>query len=158
MYRHRSFGSGAIHFPRNEPVHMKNLAFLSFSCALACSGRSRGERASAAATTTQPGGPGPISTSPPFVAAAVCNLVVDVSLIKFIGLYAASGSSLISYLLLFIYRLLDIQKIVKVKYKWSHLLPVFCVLVIECALCFQRNMVLDFINLVFSILFFFFLK
>lgn len=92
------------------------------------------------------------------VAAAVCNLVVDVSLIKFIGLYAASGSSLISYLLLFIYRLLDIQKIVKVKYKWSHLLPVFCVLVIECALCFQRNVVLDCINLIFSILFFFFLN
>lgn len=92
------------------------------------------------------------------VAAAVCNLVVDVSLIKFIGLYAASGSSLISYLLLFIYRLLDIQKIVKVKYKWSHLLPVFCVLVIECALCFQRNVVLDCINLIFSILFFFLLN
>ena len=34
---------------------------------LACSGRSRGERESAAATTIQPGGAEPISTSPLFV-------------------------------------------------------------------------------------------
>lgn len=92
------------------------------------------------------------------VAAAVCNLVVDFSLIRLIGLYAASGSSLVSYLLLFVYRLLDIQKIVKVKYKWSHLLSVFCVLVIECVLCFQRNVVLDCVNLIFSILVFFILN
>ena len=40
--------------------------FLELSHILACSGRSRGERESAAATTIQPGGVVPISTSPLF--------------------------------------------------------------------------------------------
>ena len=51
MYRHRSFGSGAILFPRNEPKCVKPLVNRELSHILACSGRSRGERESAAATT-----------------------------------------------------------------------------------------------------------
>lgn len=53
MYRHRSFGFGAILFPRNEPKCVKLLANRELSHILACSGRSRGERESAAATTIQ---------------------------------------------------------------------------------------------------------
>ena len=53
MYRHRSFGSGAILFPRNEPKCVKPLVNRELSHILACSGRSRGERESAAATTIQ---------------------------------------------------------------------------------------------------------
>nr|DAN33966.1 MAG TPA: hypothetical protein [Caudoviricetes sp.] len=67
MYRHRSFGSGAILFPRNEPKCVKPLINRELSHILACSGRSRGERESAVATTIQPGGAVPISTSLLFV-------------------------------------------------------------------------------------------
>nr|DAY86674.1 MAG TPA: hypothetical protein [Caudoviricetes sp.] len=67
MYRHRSFGSGAILFPRNEPKCVKPLVNRELSHILACSGRNRGERESAAATTIQPGGAVPISTSLLFV-------------------------------------------------------------------------------------------
>ena len=53
MYRHRSFGFGAILFPRNEPKCVKPLVNRELSHILACSGRRRGERESAAATTIQ---------------------------------------------------------------------------------------------------------
>ena len=67
MYRHRSCSSGAFLFPRNEPKCVKLLVNRELSHILACSGRSRGERKSTAATTIQPGGAEPISTSPLFV-------------------------------------------------------------------------------------------
>ena len=53
-------------FFRNEPKCVKPLVNRELSHILACSGRSRGERESAAATTIQPGGVVPISTSPLF--------------------------------------------------------------------------------------------
>ena len=53
------------------------------------------------------------------MAAAACNLLVDLATIKWIGLYAASGSTLISYLLLFIFRAVDVRKLVKIKYQVS---------------------------------------
>ena len=67
MHRHRSFGSGAFLFPRNEPKCVKTLVNRELSHILACSGRSRGECESAAATTIRPGGAVPISTSPLFI-------------------------------------------------------------------------------------------
>ena len=42
--------------------------------------------------------------------AAVANIVIHLLLIKFIGLYAASISTLISYFLLFLIRYIDINK------------------------------------------------
>ena len=91
-------------------------------------------------------------------AAAVCNLVVDVALIGFIGLYAASGSTLISYLALFVFRLVDVQKLVRVTYDLRHLVCVLAVLVAESALCFMRMSVLDAINIVFGVVAFFVLN
>lgn len=42
--------------------------------------------------------------------AATINILVDLALIGFVGVYAAVVSTLISYLILFIYRLIDINK------------------------------------------------
>lgn len=44
------------------------------------------------------------------IMAAIINLVTDILLIKYIGVYAAVISTLISYGYLFIYRLIDIRK------------------------------------------------
>jgi len=49
--------------------------------------------------------------------AAVVNLVTNIATIRWIGLYAASGSTLVAYLFLFIYRVIDVQKIIKIKIK-----------------------------------------
>lgn len=47
------------------------------------------------------------------VIAAIINIVVNVVLIKSIGLYAASISTVIAYVLMFIYRWIDVKKYVK---------------------------------------------
>lgn len=48
--------------------------------------------------------------------AAVINIVANVTLIKYIGLYAASISTIVAYLAMFIYRAIDCRKYVKVKW------------------------------------------
>ena len=90
--------------------------------------------------------------------AAICNLVVDIGLINSIGLYAASGSTLVSYLLLFVYRIIDIKKIVKLKYNAMHLVTVLIVLIVECGLCFMNSFVCNIINIILGITTFFVLN
>ena len=81
-------------------------------------------------------------------AAAACNLIVDIATIRWIGLYAASGSTLVSYLFLFIFRSIDVQRIVKVRYKLRHVLAVTGIMLTESILCYQQSMVLNLVNLV----------
>ena len=85
------------------------------------------------------------------VAAAICNLVTDLLLIRYIGLYAASGSTLISYLFLFIFRMIDVRRLVKITYDIKHILIVFVILIIESVLCFMQRPILNFINVVFGV-------
>jgi len=90
--------------------------------------------------------------------AAACNLLVDLATIKWIGLYAASGSTLISYLLLFIFRAVDVRKLVKIKYDLKHILIVIAILVVESVLCFMQQPILNVINIVFGFVAFFVLN
>jgi O-antigen/teichoic acid export membrane protein len=89
------------------------------------------------------------------MAAAACNLIVDVVLIRRIGLYAASGSTMISYLMLFIYRSIDVQRMVKVTYKVKHMLIILAIMVVESILCFQQNLTLNLLNMVLGCIVFF---
>ena len=57
--------------------------------------------------------------------AAVINIVVNVALIKYIGLYAASLSTAVAYLAMFIYRGIDCRKYVKVKWDTKMLVSMF---------------------------------
>ena len=81
-------------------------------------------------------------------AAAICNLVVDLSLIRFIGLYAASGSTLVSYVFLFFYRIIDVQKIVKVRYKKLHIAAVLAAIMLESALCYMQKPLFNILNVI----------
>ena len=47
--------------------------------------------------------------------AAVINLVVNLALIKFIGLYAASISTLAAYLIMSVIRLIDVKKYIVIR-------------------------------------------
>lgn len=49
------------------------------------------------------------------IIAAICNLLIHLSLINWLGLNAATISTLISFFILFLIRYIDIQKIVKLK-------------------------------------------
>lgn len=90
--------------------------------------------------------------------AAAINLITDIAMINKIGLYAASGSTLVAYSVLFGYRIIDIQKIIKVKVSWRHSIAVFIVLAVESFLCYLHRPMFNYINLVTGILVFFFLN
>ncbi len=85
---------------------------------------------------------------------AVCNLVIDIGLINFIGLYAASGSTLISYILLFVFRMVDVRKLVAIKYDVKHIAIVLLVLVAELILCYMQMTILNIVNIVFGVIVF----
>jgi len=86
--------------------------------------------------------------------AAAINLITDIASIKWIGLYAASGSTLISYVFLFVYRIIDVQKIVKLRYDLSHMCFVLGIMVMEAVLCFMQNTILNVLNLMVGIVLF----
>ena len=92
------------------------------------------------------------------VFAALCNLVVDLALIRRAGLYAASGSTLVSYIVLFIYRMVDVRKYVKIKYDYPHLVLALAVIVTECVVCHINRPVFNILNLCLGITAFFFLN
>ena len=48
--------------------------------------------------------------------AAACNLVIDLLLIKKAGIYAASLSTMLSYLFLIVYRMADVRKMQNIYY------------------------------------------
>ena len=53
------------------------------------------------------------------VFSAIANLVINLSLIHFIGLYAASISTMVAYLLIAVMRHKEICKIIKIKYQFK---------------------------------------
>ena len=85
--------------------------------------------------------------------AAACNLLVDFLLVNRIGITAGSISTLISYFLLFIYRMFDVRKIQDIKYNYMKLIGQSLVIIVMCVLCYIRNIYLDIINLVIGVLF-----
>ena len=63
--------------------------------------------------------------------ASIINLVLDVALIWFVGIWAAVVSTLAAYLFVFIYRLIDTRKCVKISYD-SRLISISVLLLVIC--------------------------
>lgn len=73
------------------------------------------------------------------VTAAIVNIIVHLSLIKFLGLYAAVLSTLASYFTLAFYRFVDInKKYIKIKFELDTLIKVFVLLVLVF-ICYYIN-------------------
>lgn len=88
------------------------------------------------------------------VIAAITNLVIDLITMRSIGLYAASLSTLISYIVLCILRLIGVRKFLLLRYNVKHIIFILVLLSAECVLCFLQNTTCNIINFVFgSILF-----
>ena len=85
--------------------------------------------------------------------AAVCNLVIDLLVVKKIGIYAASISTLISYLVLFVYRLIDVQKFQPLKINYGKMTVYFGCLMAMSILVAQRGIWLNLLNVVFGFCF-----
>ena len=80
--------------------------------------------------------------------AAIINVVLDLALIQFCGIYAASISTLIAYVLLLEYRRRDITKHVAMNYDYKHMLLVNALAIFECALAMPQLTYVNIANFV----------
>lgn len=69
---------------------------------------------------------------------AVINLAVDLALVESIGIYAASISTLVSYMFLVIYRMRNIKKFQRIKYRHLEIFIIFIFLLLMCILCHEK--------------------
>lgn len=74
--------------------------------------------------------------------AALINISVDLILIKFIGLYAASISTLVAYAAMALYRYFDVRKYVCVKLKNKNIILACLICMYTCTSYYSKNLVL----------------
>lgn len=87
------------------------------------------------------------------VIAAALNLLIDVSLIRYIGLYAASLSTQLSYIFLFTYRMLGVKKFVNIVYDVRRIAFICVVLILQCIIFWVDVLPLNMANFAISIVF-----
>ena len=81
---------------------------------------------------------------------AFLNLVIHLSLVKYIGLYAATVSTLVSYLMLFSIRYLDVKKDINLKFDKEALYN-FAVLLYYFVCTYINNTILSYLNFVLAL-------
>ena len=91
---------------------------------------------------------------------AIINFVVNLSLVHFIGLYAASISTIVSYLILVAYRVVDIKKrkLAVINYHLKRISFCVILIVVCCVLCYMQRRITNLINLTIGLIFFFLLN
>ena len=76
------------------------------------------------------------------VTAAIINVVADIILVRYIGVYAAAMASIIGYSVVAIIRIIDIQKrYFKLELSKKLLLSLLLMYVLVCALYFYNNLI-----------------
>lgn len=85
--------------------------------------------------------------------AAACNLLLDLLLVKKLGITAGSLSTLISYFILFVYRMFDVRKIQHIEYKYGKLAAELAVVAGMAFLCYRQVFWTDCVNGVIGCLF-----
>ena len=78
--------------------------------------------------------------------AAGINFIINILLVKRIGIYAATLSTVVSYLWLVLYRMIDIQKIQKIRFHYIRIILLLLIIVVMALLCFSRVWLLDLVN------------
>ena len=86
--------------------------------------------------------------------AAAINLIVDISTIRWIGLYAASGSTLVSYIALFLYRVVNVRNYITLAYDVKHMIFTFAVLAVQIYLYYMHSLTVTIVNMTFGAVFF----
>ena len=84
--------------------------------------------------------------------AAVSNFLLNIIFVRKIGIYAASLSTTISYFGLALFRMIDVQKIQKIRFNFIRIIGLTLLLVLMSAVCFMRITMLDLINMATSII------
>lgn len=73
------------------------------------------------------------------IVSAVINLVISLIFIKVIGLYAATVSTLVSYMILAIYRMIDVRKYERIDYSIKKIIEILLVLMIITIFSYVKN-------------------
>lgn len=82
------------------------------------------------------------------IVAAFLNLLIDFIFVKKIGLYAASLSTVISYIFLVVYRMVDVQKFQKMKFNFKQIFFYLLLLLIMGIISMANNWHLNILNFV----------
>ena len=82
------------------------------------------------------------------MAGAAINIIINVLLIKRIGLYAAALSTTISYFVMMIYRHFDVKKYVKIKIEKPFIIESILIYTLAIYLYYQNNFFGNILNLV----------
>lgn len=81
------------------------------------------------------------------IISAVVNIFVNVALIKFIGLYAASISTFVGYLVTMVYRVYDTKKYLNINYNIKQYLLIAVALIVCSAIYYLENLVVSLVFL-----------
>lgn len=84
---------------------------------------------------------------------AVINISTDLLMIRFVGLYAASLSTLIAYSVMMVYRLYDVQKYVKIKISGIIFTGTFLLATIVCVAYYSKNILIQVCALLLTIVY-----
>lgn len=87
------------------------------------------------------------------IVAAIINLIVNLLLIKEIGIFAASISTLVSYVFLAVYRMNNVLKFQKIQYRYKNLLYYISVLVLMSLIAFYRTIYFNILNVMIAVIF-----
>ena len=77
------------------------------------------------------------------VCSAIINVVVNLALIKFVGLYAASISTLAAYLIMSIYRMYDVRKYIKIDLNKNFIISVMVMIPVIFVCYYINNLYLN---------------
>jgi O-antigen/teichoic acid export membrane protein len=86
------------------------------------------------------------------IVAGVINIIINLLLIKHIGLYAASIATMISYFVMTLWRHFNINKYIKIKLDFSFILLETVLSICSCIVYFIGNYYIKFIMLIFIII------
>lgn len=79
---------------------------------------------------------------------AVLNIVINILFIRFIGIYAAAFSTLVAYLVIAIYRHMDVQKIIKINISINYIILEGMVYGIVVFAYYSKNMNIQIVTLI----------
>ena len=85
------------------------------------------------------------------LAGAVINFVVNIALIRSVGLYAASVSTVVAFLIISIYRMIDVKKYVKIHYNYRKISICMAAMIVYCVMAAQRNTLLNMVLFILAI-------
>lgn len=86
---------------------------------------------------------------------AFINLSIDILTMRRIGLYAASISTLVSYIVLCLLRMKGVKRFMNLEYNYKSIFLVFIFLIIQCVLSMKQIVSLDVVNFLFGTTIFF---